>query len=92
MYLFVNPYSYSRIEEGDPEEVQHLKARFLIYKVLEEADRRRGGRRASCSSRLRACRSKRSKIGAKLKRLRVTVSKQVTRQISNLKLLLGTKC
>lgn len=33
-------FSYSRIEEEDPEELEHRKARFLIYKVLDEADAR----------------------------------------------------
>ncbi|THU53920.1 hypothetical protein C4D60_Mb10t19480 [Musa balbisiana] len=62
--------SYSRVDKEDPEERQHLKARFLIYRTLEEADTRQ--RRSS--SRLRACRSKR-KIGLKLKRLRVAISR-----------------
>ncbi|RWW24349.1 hypothetical protein BHE74_00012282 [Ensete ventricosum] len=61
--------SYSRVDKEDPEERQHLKARFLIHRTLEEADTRQ--RRSS--SRLRACGSKK-KIGLKLKRLRVVIS------------------
>ncbi|KAG6475551.1 hypothetical protein ZIOFF_064779 [Zingiber officinale] len=91
MHLFENPLSYSRIEKEDPEDVRHLKARFLIYKILKEADER-SRRRPPCASKLRACRLRRSKIGIKLKRLRVAVLRQVMEQIRHLKLLLVTKC
>ncbi|CAL9058202.1 unnamed protein product [Musa banksii] len=85
--------SYSRVDKEDPEERQHLKARFLIYRTLEEADTRQ--RRSS--SRLRACRSKR-KIGLKLKRLRVPFSRarrcvyrQVVKRFRHLNLFLVTQ-
>ncbi|CAL9178176.1 unnamed protein product [Musa hybrid cultivar] len=85
--------SYSRVDKEDPEERQHLKARFLIYRTMEEADTRQ--RRSS--SRLRACRSKR-KIGLKLKRLRVAISRarrcvyrQVIKRFRHLNLFLVTR-
>ncbi|WOL04924.1 hypothetical protein Cni_G13647 [Canna indica] len=85
---------YSRVDKEDSEEMQHLKARFLIYKVLEEADRDQKRRTAS---KLRVCRLKR-KIGLRLKRIRVVISRarlcvcrNVVKQFRYLKLFLVTK-
>ncbi|WOK91860.1 hypothetical protein Cni_G00551 [Canna indica] len=84
-------YSYSRVDKEDPEERQHLMARFLIHKILEEAGTQQ---RIRSSSKLRVCRMKR-KIGLRLKRLRIAISKtrlclchQVMKQIRHLKLVL----
>ncbi|KAK4797722.1 hypothetical protein SAY86_030048 [Trapa natans] len=41
--------AYSKIDKEDPEEAMHRRARFLIHKVMEEADRMVGSRRISSS-------------------------------------------
>ncbi|KAA8520057.1 hypothetical protein F0562_014269 [Nyssa sinensis] len=96
MTLFTRPYAYSKLETEDPEETRHLRAQFLIYKVLEQADSRR---RQSCL-RVRICKLK-IKIGKRLKKLRrtmlstmsaakVRIYKQAISQLKTLKrLLLG---
>ncbi|KAG6515024.1 hypothetical protein ZIOFF_025402 [Zingiber officinale] len=64
-------FPYAKLDKEDPEEMQRLKARFLIYKILEEAGTQQ---RRSYSSRMRVCRMKR-KIGVRLRRLRVAIAK-----------------
>ncbi|RWV88978.1 hypothetical protein BHE74_00020438 [Ensete ventricosum] len=83
-------HSYSRIDNEDAEERRHLKARFLIDKVLEEAE---SEQRRRSSSKLKVCRLKR-RIGLRLKRLRVFISRtrlcvhrQVMKQFRHLRLL-----
>ncbi|KAI3456445.1 hypothetical protein Pfo_013108 [Paulownia fortunei] len=41
MALLNRPYVYSKIENEDPEEMQHRRAQFLIYKAMQKADTRR---------------------------------------------------
>lgn len=62
---------YTKMEIEDPEELQHRKAQFLIYKVLKQAtdSPRRTRRRSSWCFRLRI-RRLRMKIGKKLKKLK----------------------
>ncbi|CAL9065717.1 unnamed protein product [Musa banksii] len=43
---------YARVDKEDPEERRRWRARFLIYKVMEEADR--GGRRGRRHRNLRS--------------------------------------
>ncbi|KAL0694391.1 hypothetical protein Bca4012_061571 [Brassica carinata] len=38
MTLFKQPCLYSKLNKEDPEEVFHRRAKFLIYKTLQEAD------------------------------------------------------
>ncbi|CAH2038233.1 unnamed protein product [Thlaspi arvense] len=38
MTLFKRPCLYSKMNKEDPEEVFHRRAKFLIYKTLQEAD------------------------------------------------------
>ncbi|KAK4755069.1 hypothetical protein SAY87_008826 [Trapa incisa] len=47
--------AYSKIDKEDPEEAMHRRARFLIHKVMEEADRMVGSRRITSSSSSRPC-------------------------------------
>lgn len=93
MGLLRGQFSYSRVNKEDPEDKQHLKARFLIHKMLEEAEMQQMRRSAS---RLRLCRVKR-KIGLRLKRLSIAISKarlsfcrQVRKQFRHLRLVLIT--
>ncbi|KAK6917304.1 hypothetical protein RJ641_018055 [Dillenia turbinata] len=95
MTLLKKPYGYTKMGMEDPEEVMHRRAQFLIYKVLEQAD---AGRRPSIL-RVRICKLK-VKIGKRLKRLRksmsvnlsmakVSVYRQVLRQLKAWKTILG---
>ncbi|KAJ0250558.1 hypothetical protein HA466_0138770 [Hirschfeldia incana] len=38
MTLFKRPCTYSKVNKEDPEEVFHQRAKFLIYKTLQEVD------------------------------------------------------
>ncbi|CAH8251961.1 unnamed protein product [Arabidopsis lyrata] len=38
MTLFKRPCPYSKMDKEDPEEVHRQRAKFLIYKTLQEAD------------------------------------------------------
>ena len=92
MTLVRRSYGYSKMEKEDPEEVNHRRAQFLIYKLMEKAD----SRRKPSFLRLRICRL-RVKIGRRLKRLRksiaaaakVGVYRQVLSQLKAWKRLLG---
>lgn len=91
MTFMRSSYGYSKMEKEDPEEVNHRRAQFLIYKVMEQAD----SRRKSSFLRVRICRL-RVKIGRRLKRLRksitaakVGVYRQVLVQLKAWKRLLG---
>ncbi|PIM98958.1 hypothetical protein CDL12_28550 [Handroanthus impetiginosus] len=69
MALLNRPYSYTKIQFEDPDEIQHRRAQFLIYKVLQKADTR------SRPSWLRVKVFKlKIKIGKKLKKLRKGLS------------------
>ncbi|OMO76765.1 hypothetical protein CCACVL1_15428 [Corchorus capsularis] len=65
MALLRKPYSYSKIDKEDPEDIIHRRAQFLIYKVMQQAD----SRRKPSFMRIRLCRLK-VKIGRRLKKLR----------------------
>ncbi|KAK7359766.1 hypothetical protein VNO77_01731 [Canavalia gladiata] len=65
MALSRRPYSYSKMDKEDPEDMIHRRAQFLIYKVLEQADSRR---KPSCL-RIRISKLK-VKIGNRLRRFR----------------------
>ncbi|XP_021294516.1 uncharacterized protein LOC110424292 [Herrania umbratica] len=70
MAILRRSYAYSKVDKEDPEEIIHRRARFLIYKVLEQAD----SRRKPSILRIRLCRLK-VKIGRRLKKCAlVTVS------------------
>lgn len=67
-HLSRRQYGYTKMELEDPEEIQHRRAQFLIYKVLQQAaDSPR--RRKRWWLRVRICRLK-IKIGKRLKKLR----------------------
>ncbi|KAL2253285.1 UNVERIFIED_CONTAM: hypothetical protein Sindi_0123200 [Sesamum indicum] len=63
------PYAYSKMHSEDPEEIEHRRAEFLIYKVLQKADRMRSRQRSWLRVRVRVFKLK-IKIGRKLKKLR----------------------
>ncbi|XWS19424.1 hypothetical protein CRYUN_Cryun31cG0014700 [Craigia yunnanensis] len=65
MAILRRSYGYSKVDKEDPEEIIHRQARFLIYKVMEQADTRR----KPSFLRIRLCRLK-VKIGRRLKKLR----------------------
>lgn len=52
------PYGYTKMEKEDPEETSHRRAQFLIYKVLEKADRRESRRRPCFMIRIKMCKLK----------------------------------
>ncbi|XP_052203191.1 uncharacterized protein LOC127808663 [Diospyros lotus] len=84
MSLLRKPYSYSRVEKEDPEEVKHRQAQFLIYKVMEQADfssssRRRRRRAAFSCLRVGICKLKMIRIG---RRLRMRLRKGMSSTIS----------
>ncbi|CAA0825174.1 Unknown protein [Striga hermonthica] len=62
------PFSYTKINFEDPDEIQHRRAQFLIYKVLQKVDNRSSARQRSWL-RVKVCRLK-MKIGKRLRRLR----------------------
>ncbi|VVA91010.1 unnamed protein product [Arabis nemorensis] len=73
MTLFKRPCIYSKIHKDDPEEVFHRRAKFLIYKTLQEVDLI--SRRSSPPSsflRMKLFRLK-AKIGKSLTKLRKSV-------------------
>ncbi|OWM83456.1 uncharacterized protein LOC116205953 [Punica granatum] len=93
------PFAYKKMETEDPDERNHRRAQFLIYKVLERADAeaRQSSTRANYFLGVRFCKLK-VKIGKRLKRLRkrmfmmiwkarVAVYKQIMKQLRNLKTL-----
>ncbi|PIA50642.1 hypothetical protein AQUCO_01200093v1 [Aquilegia coerulea] len=91
-------YGYSKMDKEDPEERNHRRAQFLIYKVMQQAD---SPQRRQSSLRVRICRLK-IKIGKRFKRMkktllfsvsaaRVGVYKQVMSQLMNWKRLLRSK-
>ncbi|CAN4083800.1 unnamed protein product [Withania somnifera] len=61
-------YDYSKMEIEDPEELQHRKAQFLIYKALKKSD----SVRKQPWLKVRVCKLK-IKIGRKLKRFRKSI-------------------
>ncbi|XP_062088628.1 uncharacterized protein LOC133795187 [Humulus lupulus] len=84
-------YAYSKMEKEDPEEKNHRRAQFLIYKVMEQSESRK---RASYL-RLRI-RKLKVKIGKRLTKLRkslnaarVNVYRQVSTQLKTCKRLFG---
>ncbi|KAL3522016.1 hypothetical protein ACH5RR_014850 [Cinchona calisaya] len=38
MSLLNRPFAYTKLEMEEPEEIKHRRARFLIYKSLQQAD------------------------------------------------------
>ncbi|KAL5714511.1 hypothetical protein ACHQM5_016460 [Ranunculus cassubicifolius] len=89
---------YTKMDKEDPEDVNHRRAQFLIYKVMEQAD---SPRRRQSRLRVRICKLK-IKFGKGFKRLkknmmfgvsvaRVGLSKQVMSQLMNIKRLLQIK-
>uniref|UniRef100_A0A3Q7FS60 Uncharacterized protein n=1 Tax=Solanum lycopersicum TaxID=4081 RepID=A0A3Q7FS60_SOLLC len=61
-------YGYSKMEIDDPEEMQHRKAQFLIYKSLKKSD----SIRKQPWLKVRVCKLK-IKIGRRLKRFRKSI-------------------
>uniref|UniRef100_A0A1J3JS32 Uncharacterized protein n=1 Tax=Noccaea caerulescens TaxID=107243 RepID=A0A1J3JS32_NOCCA len=68
MALFKGPCLYSKMDKEDPEEVFHRRAKFLIYKTLQEVDFI--SRRSSPPS---------SFLRLKLFRLKVKIGKSLTK-------------
>ncbi|KAF2620070.1 hypothetical protein F2Q68_00042525, partial [Brassica cretica] len=68
MTLFKRPCVYSKVHKEDPEEVLHQRAKFLIYKTLQEVDL--VSRRSSHPS---------SFLRMKLLRLKVEIGKSLTK-------------
>ncbi|KAJ4896848.1 Uncharacterized protein Rs2_23642 [Raphanus sativus] len=69
MTLFKRPCMYSKVNKEDPEEVFHQRAKFLIYKTLQEVDL--VSRRSSHPSS--------SFLRMKLLRLKVEIRKSLTK-------------
>ncbi|KAK4347012.1 hypothetical protein RND71_033351 [Anisodus tanguticus] len=67
-FLSKQPYGYSKVEIEDPEEMQHRKAQFLIYKALKKSDTVR----KQPWLKVRVCKLK-IKIGRRLKRFRKSI-------------------
>ncbi|KAF3639178.1 hypothetical protein BC332_33601 [Capsicum chinense] len=61
-------HAYSKMEIDDPEEMQHRKAQFLIYKALKKSD----SVRKQPWLKVRVCKLK-IKIGRRLKRFRKSI-------------------
>ncbi|KAL1188666.1 hypothetical protein V5N11_022908 [Cardamine amara subsp. amara] len=73
MTLFKRPCLYSKMNKEDPEEIFHRRAKFLIYKTLQEADLiSRRDPPLSSFLRLKLLRLK-DKIGKRLAKLRHSV-------------------
>ncbi|KAF4372529.1 hypothetical protein CsatB_012745 [Cannabis sativa] len=82
---------YSKMEKEDPEEKNHRRAQFLIYKVMEQAE----SRKRTSYLRLRIKKLK-VKIGKRLTKLRkslntarINVYRQVSTQLKTCKRLFG---
>lgn len=86
---------YSKLDKEDPEDVNHRRAQFLIYKVMQQVEMRR--RPSNLRIRVRKLKLK---IGRRLKKLRksmllsisaarVRVYKQVFNQLKTCKTLFG---
>ncbi|KAK7245848.1 hypothetical protein RIF29_40700 [Crotalaria pallida] len=73
MALSRRPYSYSKMDKEDPEELIHRRAQFLIYKVLEQAN----SPRKQSLLRIRISKLK-VKIGNRLRRLRKRIMSSVS--------------
>ncbi|KAE9599060.1 hypothetical protein Lal_00044051 [Lupinus albus] len=73
MALSRRPYSYSKMDKEDPEEVIRRRAQFLIYKVLEKAN----SPRKILRLRIRITKLK-VKIGNRLRRLRKRIMLSVS--------------
>nr|CAB3458096.1 unnamed protein product [Digitaria exilis] len=59
--------AYAKVEKMDAEEARHLKAQYLIHKVLEEASTSAAARRLPALARVKA------RIGVRLKKLRLAI-------------------
>nr|CAB3502931.1 unnamed protein product [Digitaria exilis] len=64
--------AYAKVEKMDAEEARHLKAQYLIHKVLEEASTSAVAR-PPAARRLPALARVKAPIGVRLKKLRVAV-------------------
>ncbi|KAL2523995.1 Heat shock 70 kDa protein 16 [Abeliophyllum distichum] len=73
MALLSGPYGYSRMENEDSEELNHRRAQFLIYKVLQKAD---SGRKPSWLK-VKIFKLK-TKVGKRFKSLRKSISSTVS--------------
>ncbi|KAL6656628.1 hypothetical protein ACP70R_004408 [Stipagrostis hirtigluma subsp. patula] len=83
------PFAYAKVDKVDAEEARHLKAQFLIHKVLE------GSTPAARPSRPPALARVRARIGVRLKKLRLAVRgvrvracRTVQRHLRNLRRLI----
>ncbi|XP_010546917.1 PREDICTED: uncharacterized protein LOC104818840 [Tarenaya hassleriana] len=78
MPLLGRPCPYSMMDKEDPEEVFHRRARFLIHRVLQEADAVSLRRRPPPPSflRMRLLRLK-VKVGKRLRKLRRSLASAV---------------
>ncbi|KAF8669063.1 hypothetical protein HU200_051385 [Digitaria exilis] len=60
------PFAYAKVDKLDAEEARHLRAQYLIHKVLEEKS-------PAVRSRPPALARVKARIGVRLKKLRLTV-------------------
>ena len=81
------PFGYAKVDKMDAEEARHLRAQYLIHKVLEEKSPRPSARVLART---------RPSIGVRLKKLRVAVRglracacRALQRHLRNLRRLVG---
>ena len=60
------PFSYAKVEKVDAEEARHIRAQYLIHKVLEEKS-------PAARSRPPALARVRTRIGVRLKKMRLAI-------------------
>ncbi|XP_016453545.1 uncharacterized protein LOC107777892 isoform X2 [Nicotiana tabacum] len=70
--LLSKQHAYSKMEMEDPEEIQHRRAQFLIYKALQKADSAVSQRKQQPWLKVKVCKLK-IKIGRRLKRFRKSI-------------------
>jgi hypothetical protein len=81
------PFAYAKVDKVDAEEARHLRAQYLIHKVLEEKSPRPPAALA---------RTSRPRVGVRLKKLRLAVRglraracRALLRHLRNLRRLVG---
>nr|CAB3458098.1 unnamed protein product [Digitaria exilis] len=75
------PFAYAKVDKLDAEEARHLRAQYLIHKVLEEKS-------PAVRSRPPSLARVKARIGVRLKKLRLTV-RSVRRHLRNLRRLVA---
>ncbi|KAL9254640.1 hypothetical protein AKJ16_DCAP08020 [Drosera capensis] len=76
----VRANGYGKLEQEDPEDRKHREARFLIYRILEQADEITVVKKGSSRSRIRLrIRKLKVKVGKRLKRMRKTIVSRMSK-------------